>query len=108
MACEAGDSIFFEFFGWGCRIDHTIYNFERYSIQKLAASARWPSDTFAAVRLIVRVMGLAHQILALFGKELVVDPIHRHRYVPTAIYIGVKLAFIIDNEAFLVGALDLE
>ena len=99
-------SIFFEFpLGRG-RVDHSIHNFERYSIKKLATSAWWSGNAFAAIWLIVSVMGLTHQILALIGKELIVNPIHRHRYVTTAIHVSMKAAPIIDDKAFLVGTLD--
>jgi hypothetical protein len=53
-------------------------------------------------------MGLAHQIPAFFSKELIVDPIHSHRYVAAAIDVCVKLTSIIDEETFLVGAANRE
>jgi len=83
-----------------CAVDH----FEWYSIEEFAAGARWSGDAFAAVRLIVGVMGLAHEIAALFRKELIIDPIHRERNVPAAIQVGVKLPLVIDQKAFLIDA----
>jgi hypothetical protein len=53
-------------------------------------------------------MRLTHQIVALLAKELIIDPIHRHRYVATAIHVSVKVALIIDDKAFLIGASNLE
>jgi len=73
-------------------------------MKKFAARAGWSSDTFATVRLIVGVMGLAHEIAALFREELIINPIHRDRYMPASIHVGVKLALVIDQKAFLVGA----
>lgn len=85
------------------RIDHAIDNLERYPIKKFTASTSWSRDAFAAIRLIIGVVSLAHQVLALFGKKLIVDPIHRHRYVTAAIYVRVKLTSVIDDKTFFIG-----
>jgi len=97
-------STLFKFFGGRCCVDHAVDHFEWYSIKKLAAGARWSSDAFAAVRLIVRIMGLAHEIAAVFGEELIINPIHRHRHMPAAIQVSVKLTLIVDHETFFIGA----
>ena len=48
-------------------------------------------------------MGLAHEIMALFREELIVNPIHRHRHVPTTIHVSMKPTLVIDQKAFLIG-----
>src|SRR5689334_20938417 len=71
-------------FGW-TRVDDAVVDLERHAVEEFAAGAGRTCDTFAARRLEIGVMRLAHQITPLLGEELVIDPIHRHRHVPAAI-----------------------
>ena len=73
-------------------------------MEKFAAGSWRSGDAFAAVGLIVGVMGLAHQIAAFFREKLIIDPIHRDRYMAAAIHVGVKLPLVIDQKAFFIGA----
>src|SRR5216684_8968869 len=85
-------------------VNRAVKNLERYAVEELAAGARRSRDTFAARRVVIGVVRLAHQVAPLLGEELVVDPIHRHRHVTASVDVGVEMAVVIDHEAFLVDA----
>lgn len=99
-------SILFKLSLWSACVDHVVDNLERHSIKKFAAGASGSRDAFTAIGLIVSIVSLTHEILALLGEELIINPIHRHRHMTTTIHISVKLAFIIDDKTFFVRALD--
>jgi hypothetical protein len=103
LDCERRHSAIFKLFVGRCCVDYSVNDFERYPIKKFATCAGWPGDAFAAARQIVGVMRLAHQVTAVLGEKLIINPVHRHRYMPAAIDVSVKLTRVVDHEAFLVS-----
>src|SRR6202034_3680544 len=54
--------------------------------------------------LVVGVMGLTHQVAPALRKELVVNPIHRHRHVAASIHVSVEVTAEVDQKALFLGA----
>src|SRR5579885_624453 len=53
------------------RVDDALLDLYRHAIEKLAARAGRTGNAFAARRIVISVVRLAHQIACVIGKELI-------------------------------------
>lgn len=87
-------------------INQSALDFDRNPEKKFAAGIGWSGQAFAGGWSEERAVGLTHQIASALGKEVIVDPIHRDRYVTAAVDVGMEIAAEVDHEAFFLNTVD--